>query len=195
MNVLLKLNALILLFGMSSVCTANQKDDFFRNFWSPEYHAQRLAYCTFDGKECGLPVATRFCRMLGYQKADKAIIAHNVGLTHYIATKGECKGWRCNGFKLIRCVGNASKSSPELYAYRYRRFVFPRMANYRIAWCYKNEKQCGKQTANSFCRRMGYLKATEYEKQENVPATKALGNHKLCFGKNCSGFKRIICYR
>jgi hypothetical protein len=96
------------------------RDDFYRNFWSPKYHALQLSYCSMDGKSCGMEVANAYCKVMGYKKANKEIIAHNVGLTHYLGTNGQCKGWECNGFKLIRCVGEINNKPPEGYAYNLR---------------------------------------------------------------------------
>ncbi len=39
------------------------------------------------------------------------------------------------------------------------------------------------------------MNAELYKKQENVQATKAIGNQKLCFGDQCRGFSSITCYR
>lgn len=167
---------------------------FSRNFWSPTFHTQRLNYCTLDGK-CGLAVANMYCRMMGYEQADEAIIEYNVGLTNYLLSSAQCKGWRCNGFMLITCVGNFSHKPEKNYYYRSQRFVFPQFDNYRVDWCYQNGHGCGKRAAYSFCRRMGYMNAQYYKKQEDVSATKALGNKKLCFGEGCDGFSSITCYR
>ena len=156
---------------------------------------QRLNYCSLDGKECGLAIANKYCQTLGYEKADEAIIDYNVGLTHYFMSSAKCKGWGCNGFTLITCVGKFSDHLAKNYYYRSQRFVFPRFDHYRIDWCYKNGEECGQRAAYSFCRRMGYMNAQYYKKQEHVAATKALGNKKLCFGENCSGFSSITCYR
>lgn len=168
---------------------------FYRDIWQPTYQILRLNYCTLDGQECGLKVASRYCRMLGYDKADKQMIANNVGLTHFIHSKTKCKGWQCDGFKMIRCVGSIDHEPRKLYHYRQRRFAFPRMDHYRVAWCYQHGKNCGRQAADSFCRRLGYLKANDYKKQSQIAATKALGNQKLCFGKKCNGFEYITCHR
>lgn len=168
---------------------------FYRNFWSPTYLSQQLSYCLLGDKACGMPVANRFCKMLGYEKAANEIIAHNVGLTHYISSRERCKGWECDGFKLIRCVGEISHEPPAVYYYQFRRFALPRYDHYRIDWCYQEGKECGQKVAHSFCRRMGYLRAKGYKKQTHVPATMALGNQKLCFGNECHGFKEISCYR
>ncbi|KTD21187.1 hypothetical protein [Legionella londiniensis] len=168
---------------------------FYRNIWEPTYHILRLNYCMFDGKECGMAVASRYCRMLGYDGADKEIVANNVGLTHVLASKAKCQGWQCNGFKLIRCIGKINHQPAKPYYYREKRFVYPRLDSYRIAWCYKDGKECGQRAAYSFCRRMGYLQAKHYKKETEIAATKELGNQKLCFGKDCSGFQYITCYR
>lgn len=188
----------IVLMAISLIGQANVKHlehKFYRNFWSPTYHIQRLNYCSLDGKECGLAIANKYCQTLGYEKADEAIIDYNVGLTHYFMSSAKCKGWGCNGFTLITCVGKFSDHLAKNYYYRAQRFVFPRFDHYRIDWCYKNGQGCGQRAAYSFCRRMGYMNAQYYKKQEHVAATKALGNKKLCFGENCSGFSSITCYR
>lgn len=180
---------------MSQGHAQGREKKFYRNFWNPTYLSQPLSYCLLSGKECGMPVANRFCKLLGYEKADQEIIANNVGLTHYIASRERCKGWECNGFKLIRCVGEMSHRPEEIYYYQFRRFALPRYNHYRIDWCYQDGKECGQKVALSFCRRMGYLRTKSYQKQTGVPATMALGNQKLCFGNACHGFKEISCYR
>lgn len=185
----------IFCMGFGKATAKASEDDYFRNFWAPKYHARLLSYCSFDGKTCGMDTANQYCQMMGYKRADKEIKANNVGLTYYLSTKGGCRGWECDGFKLIRCVGKFSNDPPKVYSYRFMRFVFPRFEDYRIDWCYRDGQGCGHRAAYSYCRRLGYLKAKSYKKQEHVPATKALGNQKLCFGKQCSGFSEIICYR
>ena len=173
----------------------HHKQDFFRDFLSPTYHIERLNYCMLDGKECGLSVADQFCKIMGYEEAVKAIIDNNVGLTNYLLTRAQCKGWRCNGFKIITCKKRFSHQPAKYYQYRSERFVFPRIDHYRVDWCYDNGKECGHRAAHSFCRKMGYMRARDYKIQEHVPATKALGDQKLCFGKLCNGFSDITCYR
>ncbi|WP_035918161.1 hypothetical protein [Legionella fairfieldensis] len=168
---------------------------FYRNFWLPVYHGLRLDYCTLDGKNCGISVASGYCQMMGYERADYQLIDYNVGLTHFLSTKSRCKGWRCNGFKTIRCLAKLRHDPPESYHYRLRRFVYPRYQRYRIAWCYDGQHDCGQRAAFSFCRRMGYLRTNSYQIQKNVAATKAIGNQRLCFGKGCNAFSYITCYR
>ena len=184
--------ALLLCFQANA---KNNQQMYSRNFWSPAFNLQRLNYCTLDGNECGLAVANKYCKMMGYEQADEAIIDYNVGVTNYFSPNARCKGWGCNGFKLITCTGNFSHQPEKNYYYRSQRYVFPRFDQYRIDWCYENGKGCGQRAAYSFCRRMGYMNAQYYKKQEDVAATKALGNQKLCFGDECNGFSSITCYR
>jgi len=167
----------------------------YRNFWHPLYHGQRLDYCTKDGQECGLSVARRYCKAMGYAYASQEIMAPNIGLTRYLNAFEQCKGWRCNGFMVIGCAGHLTHKPPKPYHYREKQFVYPRMNHFRIDWCYKPKQGCGKRAADSFCKRLGFAKATRFRRDALIDATKTVGNQALCFGKLCSGFKEIVCYR
>lgn len=168
---------------------------YHRDFWYPTYHITRLDYCLIDGKTCGMPVASRYCHLMGFHRSDYIIIDHNIGLTHYLATNAGCKGWRCDGFKLIRCVNKIIHKPPAPYYYRAHRFAAPRYKEYRVDWCLTKGKKCGKPAALSFCRRLGYMKTTEYKMEQEVSATKTVGSQELCFGPECRGFSEITCYR
>lgn len=168
---------------------------FYRTFWSPLHEGQPLDYCAAGGNPCGRKVAKHFCQLMGYQDVDRHVKALNVGLTHRLGAPEECKGWQCNGFMLIRCKAKIVYNSPPSYTYRTQRFVYPRYDNYRVAWCYSKEKQCGHRPAFSFCRRMGYAREQKFEREKAVPATRALGSHELCFGGACDAFKSITCER
>ena len=167
----------------------------YRDFWFPMYHGTRLSYCTDDKKVCGLELASNYCVLMGYDKAAKMMIEHNVGLTRYPTTDDQCQGWKCDGFKFITCQESLDKKPIPVYYYRMKDFAFPRFDNYRVDWCYKQHKGCGRRAANSFCRHIGYRRAKAYEKEAHVPATRTLGSQALCFGQACSGFSRITCYR
>lgn len=186
--------ALIVLTTSMAQAT-NHQQLFYRNFWNPEFHGQRLNYCLLDHNTCGKPVADRYCRMMGYIKADQQIIANNVGLTNYLGSLSRCKGWQCNGFKTIRCVAETATKPAKSYHYRLRRYVYPRYNNYRVDWCYDGKTGCGRKAAYSFCRRMGYLNAQGFKKECQIAATSAIGNQKLCFGRQCNSFLEISCYR
>lgn len=167
----------------------------FRNFWHPTFLGERLDYCTFDGTECGKSVANRYCQMLGYDYSSQSVIAYNVGLTNYIATRARCTGWRCNGFMTIACATGLSHKPTKPYHYREKKYVHPRFNDYRVDWCYNRNSGCGSRAANSFCSRMGYLRAKHFVKETQISATKAIGSQELCFGNQCNSFKLVICYR
>ena len=167
----------------------------YRDFWYPMYHGERLDYCTEDDKTCGMSIANNYCHVMGYTRVKEQRVDHNVGRTNYLASNGQCQGWRCNGFMLIACEEKLVNKPPKAYTYRSKEYHYPRFDNYRVAWCYEENHACGQRAAYSFCRRKGYSKAIAYKQEENTPATKALGDGTLCFGKACSGFEGITCYR
>ena len=82
---------IIILLMTISLCGQASQHVYSRNFWSPTFHIERLNYCTVDGKECGLAVANKYCKMMGYEQADEAIIDYNVGLTNYLLSSAQCK--------------------------------------------------------------------------------------------------------
>lgn len=180
---------------IGQVDAAERSIKAFRDFWHPNFLDERLAYCTMDGKECGKQVADRYCQMLGYDYSSKHVIAYNVGLTHFLSTRIECKGWQCNGFMMIGCATGLSHTPPKPYHYREKQFVYPRYNNFRVDWCYDQHKGCGMHAANSFCSRMGYIQAKRIIKEVRVSATKSIGSQELCFGMECNGFREIICSR
>lgn len=190
---------LVLIFLKNGYAT-DDKLAYYHDFWSPRYHGELLNYCFYRTSGCGIEVASKYCKIMGYEKATKAYIANNVGLANYIdgcpkCKKTQCKGWDCNGFKVIRCKNKIQHTPPYAYYFRKRDFVFPRFENFRLAWCYENDSNCGKKVANSFCRMMGYMQATDYTIDNQVYASREIGNGKLCFGKSCRGFSKITCYR
>lgn len=184
----------LLALWVSSVYANSNSSVYTHDEWLPYYHKHRLAYCFTGHRTCGQKVADQYCRDLGYDGAQRATIDHNIGLTSYLDSEKCCKGWTCNGFKLIRCYAKALHKPRGQYYYRLKEFVLPRFQHYRIDWCYQDNESCGKRAASSFCRRMGYEKATKFQPERHLAATRALGNQKLCFG-DCKGFDSITCYR
>lgn len=181
------------LIGQVDASKMNNKA--FRTIWHPTFSGERLDYCSYDGAECGKQLANHYCQMLGYHYSSQSAIAYNVGLTRFLGTREQCKGWRCNGFTMISCETDLSHKPPKPYHYREKRFADPRYNDYRIDWCYDKDKGCGARAANSFCSRMGYLRAKQFTKETQVGATRAIGSEELCFGNRCNAFKMIVCYR
>lgn len=183
-----------MLCGMNAYA-AQTHNHFYRAYWYPMYHGERLAYCSRDEATCGHEIATAYCHDMGYERVKEQRIAHNVGKTHFWAKEGECIGWKCDGFLLIGCEGKFKRIPPKTYVYRIKEFVFPRFENTRVDWCFNQGKSCGHRAAYSFCRRMGYSKVKSFTQDMNVSATKTLGDQALCYGKKCHGFENITCKR
>lgn len=182
-------------FFLWLLCGSVFAADFNRSFWYPMYFGERLAFCSKDESQCGKVIAQGYCREMGYQKVRNFRIAPNVGRTHFLNRTGECTGWKCDGFLFIGCQGQFNHHSQEAYHYRKKAFVYPRVRNHRISWCYKQNSQCGHRAAYSFCRRLGYTHVETFEQDTQNAATQALGDHTLCYGQHCRGFKKIICKR
>jgi hypothetical protein len=186
---------LFVILLLISTAHAGNPQNYYRTFWRPAYHGQRLDYCMAEGKACGLPVAHHYCQLMGYEKADQESIDYNVGKTTSFTSCVPCKGWPCNGFTLIRCVSKFTHKPASTYYYRSHKFVFPRYNHARVDWCYKDGKGCGQRAATSFCRRMGYERVKRFEIQRHVSQTQAISNHRVCLGDRCNGFGYITCYR
>jgi hypothetical protein len=182
----------ILLIYAAVGYTMNQT---FRNVWHPTYRGERLDYCSCDHRACGRALATRYCKILGYDRASNHAIAYNVGLTHYLHSRMRCTGWTCKGFTFITCASRVSHTPPKPYHYTNKVYVNPRFGHYLVDWCYKRNSGCGLRAASAFCSHMGYLKASAITKQSCANATKTIGSQELCFGKQCNAFQRIVCYR
>lgn len=186
---------LILCFVTPVLHADEQNSTYTRDFWSPRFHTERLSYCSFGGKTCGKAVATQYCHQMGFESLTHEEIEHNVGLTHYLDNNSGCRGWKCDGFKLIQCANKIIHKPIQPYYYRLKKFVFPRFDHHRVDWCMEKNKHCGKPAAYSFCRRLGYEQVKSFKKDKGVAATRTLGSQDLCFGLECHGFSEITCYR
>ncbi len=192
-NAIFMLMMLLLCIGVASA--KSSKEEYYRSFWYPDYHGERLAYCNKDETTCGEPIANAYCKVLGYSKIENYRIEHHVGRVHYFENEGECTGWKCDGFLFIDCQGRF-KDTPHLaYQYRMKEFNYPRFEHHRVDWCYQEKQACGKRAAYAFCRKMAYSDTQSFEEDSKAQATKTLGDHVLCYGKMCKGFKRITCKR
>lgn len=168
---------------------------YYRTFWHPVLKDVRLAWCLDGGKECGTSTANRYCKLMGYDKSVSSVIANDIGQTHYLATGKYCKGWQCDGFTKIKCKDTKSHVPADSFYYRKKVFNYPRFDNQRLAWCYDSTKGCGRTVAQSFCKRMGYMRTTDFSKQDSAYATEQLGSKELCYGEKCPGFRNITCFR
>jgi hypothetical protein len=165
-----------------------------RIYWHPMRAGERLDYCNEDKSCCGKVIADSYCHALGYHHANRFRFEPNLGLTHFLDGKNQCKGWKCSGFSWIECIGRRKYVRPPLHDYTDKLFPKPRWNFYPLSWCYDGHKGCGKKAAYAFCRYQGYEVVKSYRKAPHY-ATKQIGGGYLCFGSDCQGFDYIICKR
>ena len=145
-----------------------------------------------SARVCGLPIAHRFCKIMGYESAFNSSIDYNVGYTRHIDNAAICTGWRCHGWKVIRCKSRFQKKITPTRAHI---FNFPRMYWARVDYCYTKNHGCGQMAAYAFCRSMSYDHVLSFKKQANALSTCTLGEQRRCFGFKCNGFAQITCTR
>jgi hypothetical protein len=187
----------LMVFVVSATFARNNGDHtYYRSFLLPEFHGVRLAWCYDGGKQCGKSTADIYCQMMGYDTSIARHIDNDIGEAIYLANEKLCEHWNCDGFKKIKCVKKAKHKPAKSYHYRKRIFYFPRYDKYRVDWCNTSKhNSCGLKVANSFCKRIGYMRSKGFKKEQHVAKTRTLGSQALCLGDMCNGFKYIICYR
>ena len=186
---------MVVAYGLCVASVSAASEWYTHDFWGPRMHGKRLSYCLVDEKTCGQVVADKYCQMQGYDRAKRATIDYNLGVTRYLDSPKNCVGWSCSGFKLLQCGAQTLNQPRRTYYYRSQTFVMPRSNHYRVDWCFKNGQGCGERAAFSFCRRLGFMKATHFKQDTGLAATRALGNQRLCFDGDCQGFSSITCHR
>ena len=165
---------MVLVFTILSTTVHAQinKDQYYRSFWTPVFKGTRLDYCNSENHVCGLPIADRFCKIMGYESAAQAKIDYNVGFTRHLDNAAICNGWNCYGWRLIRCKSSFKNMNKKI---RKRVFYYPRMYWARVDYCYMKGHDCGKRAAYAFCRSMSYERVKSFKKQSNVLSTCTLG--------------------
>ena len=80
-----------------------------RNFFSPQYLGQPVAFCLDGNKGCGKPAASAWCKVHGYDEAlsfaRRKVEASNE--LRFIDSGGLCNSQECIGFGQIRCLREA----------------------------------------------------------------------------------------
>lgn len=109
------------------------------------------------------------------------------------------------GFVVIRFqklkAASQSSAKPEMQpqtapSERTKRYANPMIGEFRLDWCLKNQKNCGKPAADAFCRFWHMEKAVSFKKAEDVgkrEPTREILDGALCEKPSCDGFSEIIC--
>jgi hypothetical protein len=92
-----------------------------------------------------------------------------------------------------RRVGHAGSYLVAQLIQSERIFVKPRVQGHRLAWCYQQGMQCGKYTADAWCKTNQFDSAIKYTVDASLKQVYILGERRLCTHQSCAGFARIIC--
>jgi hypothetical protein len=75
-------------------------------------------------------------------------------------------------------------------------FTFPRWGGDFLDWCLSGSQGCGQATADAFCRRQGYTRASSFKGPWVTPSrTNQMGTGAACKTTTCQGFYYINCVR
>ena len=75
-----------------------------------------------------------------------------------------------------------------------RTFVTPQINGAVVDWCSPWARNCGRPTANRYCRRQGYDRAVRWTTYR-PGRTWVMRSGRYCRGPACKGFRRIRCVR
>jgi hypothetical protein len=95
----------IVALGLTAAASQPASAASARNFFSPGYLGQPLAFCLDGQTSCGKPAATAWCQTNGYDEAlSFARRTISDGEQPRFADTGNlCTGSGCIGFRQIRC--------------------------------------------------------------------------------------------
>lgn len=65
----------------------------------------------------------------------------------------------------------------------------------RIDWCHSWARDCGKPSADAFCRTQGYTSATSFERVITGSYTWIAGDQQICLGPGCGVIADVTCER
>lgn len=157
-------------------------------FNNPRWGGNRLDVCLTWGRDCGQPVADRFCQRKQYRRAlsFETLRVGDSEPTQLLMSKTVCRGSFCTAMMSITC----DEPFP-----REQIFVNPNIDGYRLDHCRVWANECGKPAADAFCSEMGYSRAL-HEFTDADPGyanTIVIGSRQVCRGSFCTGFQMIVC--
>jgi hypothetical protein len=77
-----------------------------------------------------------------------------------------------------------------------KRYKNPMIGEFRLDWCLRNQKNCGKATADEFCRFWDMNEAISFTKADNIgkyEPTREILDGGFCEKPTCDGFTEIVC--
>jgi len=77
-----------------------------------------------------------------------------------------------------------------------KRYTNPMIGEFRLDWCLKNQRNCGKPAADEFCKLWNLKEAVSFKKAEGVGRlgpTREILDGAFCEKPSCAGFSEIVC--
>jgi hypothetical protein len=151
----------------------------------------RVDWCLNWGNNCGKPAAEAFCQARGFRQALSFQSQRMGGPTWVAGDRKICLHPVCTALVNVTCEGEADARSFAMV----QDFPDPTINHVPIATCLAHAHECGKPAADSFCRAVGFLRATHF--QESAPSGPIVhfGDATNCSGEHCRALKNVICSR
>lgn len=160
-----------------------------KTFNEPRYFDDRLDWCLTWGTNCGKPAAIAFCNRKRFDDVVvfRAEVVGKLAQTRLIGSNQICSGQDfCTAFAYITCT---------MPIKRERVFANPAWNGKRLDVCLQWGSNCGKPTADSFCKSKGFSESI-YSTEDTEPgyaSTRLIGTNQVCDKPFCRGFQQIIC--
>ncbi len=90
------------------------------------------------------------------------------------------------------CISGIKRTIPKTM----KTFRYPKINGYRLDWCRLWAQDCGEGAADTFCKRMGFKRAINFQEDYDIGArspTYVIDSGKICNQSFCDGFKYITC--
>jgi hypothetical protein len=167
--------------NLDALSLGEPRTEFFARPMASAY--TRIDWCLTWATDCGQPAADAFCQMKGFDKATGFSRLTNVPPTITLRDARTCDAPGCDAIADITCAKYPRTFERAMYA-----------ENYRWDWCLNYGQQCGKPSADAFCRYMRYSSATSFDMLADVPPTWVSGsNGGPCLDPVCDALANVTC--
>ncbi|WP_457941080.1 hypothetical protein [Mesorhizobium sp. 10J20-29] len=165
----------------------------------PSLGSRNIATVVYgDGRICEGPACTGFRAITCMKPGAQAPPSNNM-LQQSRPPAGAAKDGDAAGvpFAAHPKPKTGSKMTVTVIDRNATRFAYPAVKGVRLDWCRNWGKGCGHSAAELFCLERGFAGARDFQIDRNIGAqgipTLVFGDGRPCEGKQCSGFRQIIC--
>ena len=149
----------------------------------------RVDWCLNWAANCGKPAAEAFCQARDFRQATSFQSQQTGGPTWVAGDRKICLQPACTALAAITCEGEAERRSWTIV----EEIPDPTINHLPIATCLHPFRDCGKPTADSFCRAIGFTHASGFFEAPGSGSVVHFGDGANCLG--CRALKGVICSR